>query len=343
MYKLIRYLLFMFSAERAHGMVMFALKAVKYIPFLSVALRKYYRNDDKSLERTVFGLKFRNPVGFAAGFDKNAKVFETLGDLGFASVEIGTVTPLPQSGNPKPRCFRLVADHAIINRMGFNNDGLEAIAKRLQRRRNKSLIVGGNLGKNTQVANADAVNDYLTVFKGLYDCADYFTVNVSCPNIGNLRQLQDRAQLELLLNALTHERSLHTVYKPLLLKISPDLSFAQIDDTLEIIALTGIDGIVATNPTTSRDGLVTPAPTVAAIGNGGLSGKPLAHRSREIVHYIYEKTGGKLPIIAVGGIMNADDARAMLDAGASLIQLYTGYIYEGPNLIRQICKQLSVH
>jgi dihydroorotate dehydrogenase len=340
MYRIIRFLLFLFPAEPAHNIVMFLIKSMRYIPFLPWLLSKSTSVSNKSLTREVFGITFRNPIGFAAGFDKNAEVFDLLGNLGFSFVEIGTVTPKPQSGNPKPRNFRLKKDNAIINRMGFNNDGLSAIIKRLRENTNRTVIVGGNIGKNTMIPNSDAISDYLKTFKGLYDYVDYFTVNVSCPNVDNLTQLQNKNDLEILLKSLLNERKYMDIYKPVLVKISPDLSFEQIDDILYIIRETGIDGVVATNTTISRQGLKTPAKEIEDIGRGGLSGQPLTKRSLEIVRYISEQTSGKLPVIAVGGIMTVADAINMFDAGASLIQLYTGYIYRGPCFVKKIQKAL---
>jgi dihydroorotate dehydrogenase len=340
MYKIIRSLLFLFPAEKAHNVIMCLIKSVRYIPCFPWLLKKILSTKSKALEKEVFGLTFKNPIGFAAGFDKNAEVFDMLGNLGFSFVEIGTVTPKSQSGNPKPRCFRLKKDNAIINRMGFNNDGLPVIIKRLREKRNRKVIVGGNIGKNTMVPNMDAVSDYLKTFKGLYDYVDYFTVNVSCPNVGNLTRLQNKPDLEILLKSLVNERKYMDVYKPVLVKISPDLSFEQIDDTLYIIRETGIDGVVATNTTILREGLKTSAKEIDEIGPGGLSGQPLTKRSLEIVRYIHEQTAGKLPIIAVGGIMTVADALNMFDAGADLIQLYSGYIYQGPYLVKRIQKAL---
>jgi dihydroorotate dehydrogenase len=340
MYKIIRFLLFLFPAEQAHGFVMFLIKSVRYIPCLPYLLRSFLSVKNKSLEREIFGLTFKNPIGLAAGFDKNAKIFDLLGNFGFSFVEIGTVTPKGQSGNPKPRNFRLKKDNALINRMGFNNDGLQAIIKRLREKRNRTVIVGGNIGKNTMVSNTDAISDYLKTFKGLYDYVDYFTVNVSCPNVNNLTKLQNKTELEILLKSLVNERKYMDVYKPILVKISPDLTFEQIDDTLYIIRETGIDGVVATNTTTSRKDLKTTAKEINGIGQGGLSGQPLTKRSLEIVRYIHEQTSGKLPIIAVGGIMTVADAVNMIEAGADLIQLYTGYIYRGPCFVKRIQKAL---
>jgi dihydroorotate dehydrogenase len=330
----------MLPAEKAHGAVMFLIKSVRYIPGLPCLLKKVLTVKHKALEREIFGLTFKNPIGFAAGFDKNAEIFDILGNFGFSFVEIGTVTPKSQPGNPKPRSFRLKKDNALINRMGFNNDGLSVIIKRLREKKNRQIIVGGNIGKNTMVPNTDAVNDYLKTFKGLYDYVDYFTVNVSCPNVNNLTQLQGKSNLDILLKSLVNERKYMDVYKPVLVKISPDLSFEQIDDTLYIIRETGIDGVVATNTTTSREGLKTSVKEITEIGQGGLSGQPLTKRSLEIVRYIHEQTSGKLPIIAVGGIMTVADAINMLEAGASLIQLYTGYIYRGPLFVKKIQKAI---
>jgi dihydroorotate dehydrogenase len=340
MYKIVRPLFFLLSAETAHGVVMFFIKSMRYIPCLPWLLRKILSVKNKSLEREVFGLTFKNPIGLAAGFDKNAEIFNLLGNFGFSFVEIGTVTPKGQPGNAKPRSFRLKKDNALINRMGFNNDGLHAIIKRLREKKNRTLIVGGNIGKNTIAPNSDAVNDYLKTFKGLYDYVDYFTVNVSCPNVGNLTQLQNKTELEVLLQSLATERRYMDVYKPILVKISPDLSFDQIDDTLYIIREIGIDGVVATNTTTSREGLKTSGKELEEIGLGGLSGQPLTKRSLEIVRYIHDQTSGKLPVIAVGGIMTVTDAINMLEAGASLIQLYTGYIYQGPAFVKKIQKEI---
>jgi dihydroorotate dehydrogenase len=340
MYRIIRLLLFCLPPEKAHNTVVSIIKATRYIPFLPFLLRKTLSLQDKSLEKEIFGITFRNPIGFAAGFDKNAEIFDILGNFGFSFVEIGTVTPKSQPGNPKPRNFRLTKDQAIINRMGFNNDGLSTIIKRLRTRKNHEIIVGGNIGKNTAAPNTDAISDYLKTFKGLYDYVDYFTINVSCPNVASLTELQNKTWLERLLKALVNERKYMDIYKPILVKISPDLSFEQIDDILYIIIENGIDGIVATNTTTSREGLKTSPREIEETGAGGLSGQPLTKRSLEIVQYICEQTSRKLPVIAVGGIMTVADAINMFEAGASLIQLYTGYIYNGPGLVKKIQKAL---
>ncbi len=341
MYKtFIRPVFFKMDPEKVHHLVVGAMKFVHRIPFIGSVLKSFFSVSHPSLERTVFGLKFKNPVGLAAGFDKNAEVYREFSSLGFSFIEIGTVTPKPQPGNPKKRSFRLPADTALINRMGFNNKGVDEAVKNLKKRKDLTTIIGGNIGKNTATSNEDAVNDYVICFNGLYDHADYFVVNVSCPNISNLSKLQNKDSLMEILSAITKERQNKTVRKPVLLKISPDLNFGQIDEVIDIVNTTGIDGIVATNTTISREGLTTPVSTIEAIGNGGLSGKPLASRSTEIIRYITQKTGGKLPVIAVGGIFTAEDALEKLNAGASLVQLYTGFIYEGPGLAKKICKKL---
>jgi len=277
----------------------------------------------------------------AAGLDKDAEAFEMLGALGFGFVEIGTVTPKGQKGNPKPRLFRIKADEGLINRMGFNNLGVEEAVKHIKKR-SKNLILGGNIGKNTLTPNEKANDDYNLCFNELYDYVDYFTVNVSCPNITDLHELQDKGALLSLLSDLTQIRATKKIRKPILLKLSPDLNFNQIDDTLEIIKQTGLDGVVATNTSLSRDNLLTPTPLIKSIGRGGLSGKPIKERSTEIIRYIAKKTDGKLPIIGVGGIMTAEDAIEKLNAGAHLIQIYTGFIYEGPGLIRAINKKILI-
>lgn len=340
MYKLFRPILFWFSPERIHHIIVFWLKVMHYIPGARCLLRCIFAVNDKRLNTELFGLNFPNPVGMAAGFDKNAEVYNELGAFGFGFVEVGTVTPLAQKGNPKPRCFRLPADKAIINRMGFNNNGCEAAAKNLRRKRKNGLIIGGNIGKNTLTSNEKAAHDYEKDFICLYDYADYFVVNVSCPNISNLSKLQNKAELSEILTRLTEYRRFQDEYKPILLKISPDLSFEQIDDSLQTIAETGLDGIVATNTTTSRESLQTNAERVKQIANGGLSGAPLTKRSLEVVKYISQKTEGRLPIIGVGGIMTEDDAINMLKAGASLVQVYTGFIYEGPAFVKRINRRI---
>jgi dihydroorotate dehydrogenase len=294
-------------------------------------------------EYEFLGIRFKNRVGLAAGFDKNAKYLGELTALGFGYIEIGTVTPKPQAGNDKPRLFRLIEDESVINRMGFNNDGLDVIVKRLQSRP-KDLIVGGNIGKNKVTPNEEAVNDYKICFDKLYDVVDYFVVNVSSPNTPNLRELQDKKPLGEILKALIEMRSAFIstgkICKPILLKIAPDLGNEQLDDVVDIVNETGIDGIVATNTTISRAGLLTSKEKVESIGSGGLSGKILSDRATEVVAYIHEKSSGKIPIIGVGGIYSAKTAHDKINAGADLVQVYSGFIYGGPQMIKNIAKAL---
>lgn len=348
MYKhLLRPLLFRLSPETIHHLILWGLKIIGYLPGGRCLLRACFSLRHPSLEREVFGIRFPNPVGMAAGFDKDAEVYDEIAAMGFGFVEVGTITPKGQPGNPRPRLFRLPEDSALINRMGFNNRGLEAAVHNVRRkiRRHfgpcgKETILGGNLGKNTLTPNEAAAGDYLKLFRSLYEYIHYFTVNVSCPNVTGLACLQEKEMLRGILNALVEFRRGQNDYRPILLKISPDLTNEQIDDMIDVMIECGIDGIVATNTTTSREGLDTSATTLERIGRGGLSGAPLTKRSLEIVRYIHQKTQGNFPIIGVGGIMNVEDALAMLDAGACLIQVYTGYIYNGPCFPRQICKAL---
>jgi dihydroorotate dehydrogenase len=330
----------MFNPERIHNLTIKLLKISKYIPFCNYFLRLRYVVKSPKLERKVIGLKFANPVGLAAGFDKNAEVYNELADLGFGFVEIGTVTRLPQKGNPKPRLFRLFKDKAIINRMGFNNDGIDNMLENLRKRRRKNLIIGGNIGKNTDVKNENAAIDYERTIAKLYNYVDYFVINISCPNVHDLRELQNAEYLTKLLTQLIEFRRYRDVYKPMLVKISPDLSFEQIDEILDIIRTLGMDGVVATNTTTSRENLKTNAKDVQKAGNGGLSGAPLTNRALEIISYISKKTEGILPVIGVGGIMSEDDAINMLNAGARLVQIYTGFIYQGPKFVKRINKRI---
>ena len=340
MYKLIlRPLFFLFPPEAIHHFVFRFLKLLFKIPFTSSIVKSFYCVQDKRLERTVFGLRFANPVGLAAGFDKDAKLFDELGYLGFGFVEIGTLTPLAQPGNEKPRMFRLPQDKALINRMGFNNEGVEAAAERLNQRKT-NLIVGGNIGKNKITLNEAAAEDYEKCFRALSDKVDYFVVNVSSPNTPGLRALQDKEPLTALLNRLKKVNSEIEKPKPILLKIAPDLSKEQLDEIVEIVLLTKIDGLIATNTTIERSNLLTPKAEVEKMGAGGLSGKPLTKRSTEVIRYLSTKSKQAFPIIAAGGIHSAEDAFEKLEAGASLVQLYTGFIYEGPALIRKINKKL---
>lgn len=337
MYKyLLRPILFRFQAETAHNITFSALKILQKIPFALGITKAMFGRHKKELETEVFGIKFPSPVGLAAGLDKDAQVFDALYSLGFSFVEIGTVTPKPQPGNPAPRLFRLISDHAIINRMGFNNLGVQDMVKRLKSRRSK-VIIGGNIGKNKVTPNEDAVSDYLTCFEALYPYVDYFAVNVSSPNTPNLRQLQEKEPLKALLSALMTANKAKEKAKPILLKIAPDLTNEQLDDIIEIVEETEISGVIATNTTISRDLIFSASKEkVEKIGAGGLSGLPLTEKSTEVIRYIHERSGGRFPIIGVGGIMTAEDAVEKLDAGASLVQLYTGFIYEGPSLINRI-------
>ena len=305
------------------------------IPGKLWAFRILFKVNDARSEREVFGLKFDNPVGLAAGFDKDAKLFDELSAFGFGFVEIGTVTPLPQEGNLKPRLFRLKEDNAIINRMGFNNQGIEAVVARL-RRRKTNIIIGGNIGKNKVTPNEKAVDDYEICFEKLFPYVDYFVVNVSSPNTPGLRDLHEKEPLTALLNRLQVLNNKKESRKPILLKIAPDLSNEQLDDIIEIIADTRIDGVIATNTTISRSGLKTAKEEVNAIGNGGLSGKPVKVRSTEVIKYLSDKSNKAFPIIGVGGIHSKEDALEKIDAGATLVQIYTGLIYEGPSLIKRI-------
>lgn len=341
MYKfLVRPLLFLFAPETIHFIVSCILKVTFIIPGLSYIISRLFTLENKRLVRDVAGLKFKNPVGLAAGFDKNASLFNELSNLGFSFVEIGTITPVPQTGNKRPRSFRLAKDSALINRMGFNNYGIEEIVRRLKRKR-CDIIIGGNIGKNTKTTNKDAYNDYEICFRKIYDHVDYIAVNVSCPNIDNLTELQDAKALENILHRLMEIRKKQTKHKPVFLKISPDLSNRQLDEIIDISVNTGINGIIATNTTIERKELRTSQDKIDKIGSGGLSGKPLTNRSTATIKYINKKLDGKLPIIGVGGIMSPEDAIEKIEAGATLVQVYTGFIYEGPYLVKRINKAIA--
>jgi dihydroorotate dehydrogenase len=335
LYKLVRSLLFLFSAEKAHYLAADLLKFFLFIPGSKKILESLFSVDDKRLEKEVFGLKFKNPVGLAAGFDKNASFYNNFSHLGFGFIEIGTITPKAQDGNPKPRLFRLKSDSAIINRMGFNNGGIEEAIKNLKKRKT-SIIIGGNIGKNKITANENANDDYIACFKALYTYVDYFVVNVSSPNTPNLRALQEKEPLTHLLSLLQIENAKMPVKKAILLKIAPDLNSNELDDVIEVVQTCCLDGIVATNTTLDRSNLKIDNNLLENIGAGGLSGKPLTQKSTEIIRYIHQKTKGAIPIIGVGGIHSPSDAIDKLNAGASLIQLYTGFVYEGPSLIKGI-------
>lgn len=346
MYKsIIKPLLFLRQPEDAHYFTFNLLCILCKIPCVCWLLKQFYEVKNTNLERTVFGLKFPNPVGLAAGFDKDAKCIDEFSNLGFGFIEIGTLTPKSQPGNDLPRLFRLVEDEAIINRMGFNNQGVDAAALRLAKRQSK-IIIGGNIGKNKATANEDATSDYEYCFHALYDYVDYFVVNVSSPNTPGLRELQEREPLTKLLSHMTALNLKKNNPKPILLKIAPDLTDEQLNDIIEIVNETKIAGVIATNTTISRSDLVISEKELLKIGAGGLSGKPLWKRSTEIVRYLHQHSNGAFPIIAVGGIHSADDAMEKFAAGAALVQLYTGFIYEGPALVKQINNRLlkaSVH
>jgi dihydroorotate dehydrogenase len=343
MYALIKPLLFKFDPENIHYFVTRNLKRFNRIPGGPALSRALWDLKDNRLEKEVFGLKFINPVGLAAGFDKNAEVISELANMGFGFIEVGTVTPLPQPGNPKPRMFRSPADKAIINRMGFNNLGVDVAAERIAAyRRNapaaqKGLLIGGNIGKNKNTPNEDAVSDYIKCFDRLFDVVDYFVVNVSSPNTPGLRELQEKEPLMQLLNTLQQRNNKNGVSKPILLKIAPDLTNEQLDDIVEIVQQTKIAGVIATNTTIDKSSLSVEKLKDEA---GGLSGAPLTKRSTEVIRYLADKSNRSFPIIGVGGIHSPEDALEKLDAGASLIQLYTGFIYEGPGLIKRINKRL---
>lgn len=339
MFTLLRFLSPLIGAERAHDMSVALLHLLGKIPGARWLMRKLYAVEDPSLEREVFGIHFRNPIGMAAGFDRNGEVFGELDALGFGFVEIGTVTPLPQSGNPKPRVFRLPDDVAIMNRIGLCNKGLEQVISNI-RERNKGLVLGCNIGKNSATAPEDAPQDYLRVFRNLYQYVDYFTVNVSYNTSFKQYVPRTRESIISILEPLFDFRRGQNQYRPILLKISPDLTNEDIDMMTDIMVDTPLDGIVATNGTVRHTSLATDAETLKRYGAGAVSGKPLTKRSVEVVRRVYERSNGTYPIIGVGGIMTPADAREMLNAGATLVQVYTGYVYNGPNFVGEICKEL---
>lgn len=340
MYKLIRSLLFLFDAEKVHYFIMRLMRMIHSVGPLRFIFRSLYVVSDRKLETEFLGLKFPNRVGLAAGFDKNAHNIDALADCGFGFIEIGTITPKAQPGNDKPRLFRLKADQAILNRMGFNNDGVAAAITSLKKRKNKAILIGGNIGKNKWTPNEEATSDYLHCFEALFDVVDYFVVNVSSPNTPNLRALQEKEPLQALLKTLQTANQSKSKPKPILLKIAPDLSETQLDEIIEIVGLTKIDGLIVANTTISRAQLQTPAAILEKMGAGGISGKPVTARATEMIRYIHQQSGGQIPMIAVGGIHSAQDAIDKLEAGAQLVQLYTGFIYEGPALVRSINKAL---
>lgn len=338
--RLLKPILFQLQPEKAHYLTVKLLRLGLSLPGGKSIFRSLYSYQNKPLQRKCFGLEFSNPVGLAAGFDKDGRFFEAMSHLGFGFIEIGTVTPRPQIGNPQPRLFRLPEDNALINRMGFNNEGVDAMVSRLKKSRPKGLIVGGNIGKNKDTPNEKAADDYLICFDKLFDYVDYFVVNVSSPNTPNLRDLQEKEPLTKLLTTLQERNSTHDKPKPILLKIAPDLTLTQLDDILEIAQTTQLAGVIATNTTIERSNLSTSDQKLEEIGNGGLSGSPLKDRSTEVIRYLSQKSNGELPIIGVGGIRNAEDALEKIEAGACLVQVYTGLIYAGPQLIKDILHRL---
>ncbi|AOW19622.1 quinone-dependent dihydroorotate dehydrogenase [Urechidicola croceus] len=340
MYKLlIRPILFLFDPEKVHHFTFSMLKFAFKIPFKASVIRSIYSVKSPKLERNLFGLKFKNPVGLAAGFDKNAVLYNELSNFGFGFIEIGTVTPKGQEGNPKKRLFRLKDDQGIINRMGFNNEGVDVVVERLKNR-NTNLIIGGNIGKQTTSSSDQYTDDYLTCFKALHPYVDYFVLNVSCPNVGSMAKLQDKDYLIELISAVQSENKKQEIQRPILLKIAPDLNDIQLDEIIEIVAETKIDGVIASNTSVNRTGLKASEDRLEEIGNGGLSGKPITDRSTRVIQYLSDRSNKAFPIIGVGGIHSAQDALDKIAAGADLVQIYTGFIYEGPSLVKKINKAI---
>ena len=334
----IRSFLFLFKAEFSHNFVLRLLKIIFKLPGVSSFFSFLYCIEDQKLQRKLFGLTFKNPVGLAAGFDKNAKVFNEFASLGFGFIEVGTVTPVAQPGNPQPRIFRLNKDNALINRLGFNNEGVDVVVDRIKKKYT-NIIIGGNIGKNKVTPNKLAVSDYIKCFEKIAPYVDYLVLNVSSPNTPDLVELQHKSYLNDLLSQI-QSLNQKKYKKPILVKISPDLSFSQIDEVIELVIKFDISGLIATNTSSNRIKLKTSSENIQQIGAGGLSGKPIYTRSKEVVSYISKKTNGSIPVIAVGGIFTADDAVQMLNAGASLVQIYTGFIYNGPSLIKKINQKI---
>jgi dihydroorotate dehydrogenase len=340
MYKqIIRSILFKFDPEAVHYFTFRVLKLFFKIPFSKRIVCAIFQVNHPKLKRELFGLKFNNPVGLAAGFDKNAVLYNELANFGFGFIEIGTVTPKAQDGNPKKRLFRLKADAGLINRMGFNNAGLEALISNLKQNKNK-VIIGGNIGKNTQTSPAHYTADYAQCFKALHSYVDYFVLNVSCPNVGSHAKLTDKDYLEELICEMKRLNAEFEVQKPILLKIAPDLNQLQLDEIIGLIAKTEIAGVIACNTSVSRAGLQTPKAIVESIGNGGLSGQPIKSKSTEVIRYLSKNSKNAFAIIGVGGIHSAEDALEKIQAGADLVQIYTGFVYEGPSLVKRINKAL---
>ena len=342
MYKqLIRPILFRFSPETAHNMTMRMLRAVRKVPLCNRLLKRIFRYKGQDMQRSLFGLDFKNPIGLAAGIDKNGEYYNELACFGFSFIEIGSLTPEPQDGNPKPRLFRLPQDNALINRMGINNKGIVNAIEHIKKDPPKVILCASIAKNSSSAADSDINEDYRKAFSYMYDFVDMFTINVSCPNVEGLQHLQDVSYLSDILDPLLDLRICYDTYKPLLVKVSPDIPREELDEIVDYCMLSGIDGIVAGNTTTSREGLTTPAKKLDSIGKGGLSGAPLFERSLAMVRHIHEHTSGRLPIIGVGGIMNGEQARQMLDAGASLIEICTGFIYEGPSAVKRILKSIK--
>lgn len=340
MYKsIIRPIFFLFNPEKIHHFTFSLVKFLSKLPLIPSIFSSLYQVNDKKLERTLFGLTFKNPVGLAAGFDKNAVLYNELANFGFGFIEIGTVTPKGQAGNPKKRLFRLKEDQGIINRMGFNNEGLQIAIEQLKKNKGK-VIIGGNIGKNTQTAPENYTADYLECFKGLHPYVDYFVLNVSCPNVGSHAKLNDKDYLVELITECQKLNKLEEKQKPILLKIAPDLNNVQLDEIIELVAETKIDGVIASNTSTSRDNLKVSKERLEEIGNGGVSGQPIKNQSTKVIKYLADNSNKSFPIIGVGGIHSAQDALDKLNAGADLVQIYTGFIYEGPSLVKRINKAI---
>ncbi|WNH09736.1 quinone-dependent dihydroorotate dehydrogenase [Thalassobellus suaedae] len=340
MYKLLlRPLFFLFDPEKIHHFTFSLIKVTSKIPGFASIFRSLYVIDNKKLERNLFGLTFKNPVGLAAGFDKNAVLYNELANFGFGFIEIGTVTPKAQAGNPKKRLFRLKDDQGIINRMGFNNEGVETAITQLKKNKGK-LIIGGNIGKNTDTKPEDYTKDYLECFNALHPYVDYFVLNVSCPNVGSHAKLNDKDYLEELIGAVQKANHTFENQKPILLKIAPDLNNNQLDEIIELVSTTNLDGVIASNTSTDRSDLKATKEQLENIGNGGLSGKPIKEKSTQVIKYLSEKSKKAFPIIGVGGIHSAQDALEKIAAGADLVQIYTGFIYEGPSLVKKINKAI---
>ncbi|MDO6812378.1 quinone-dependent dihydroorotate dehydrogenase [Tenacibaculum soleae] len=340
MYKiLIRPIFFLFDPEKIHYFTFSLVKFMTKIPFVASIFRGLYQVNDKKLERNLFGLTYKNPVGLAAGFDKNAVLYNELANFGFGFVEIGTVTPKGQAGNPKKRLFRLKDDQGIINRMGFNNEGLAIAIEQLKKNKGK-IIIGGNIGKNTDTAPENYTEDYIACFKGLHPYVDYFVLNVSCPNVGSHAKLDDVEYLQELITEVQQLNTKEAVQKPILLKIAPDLNNQQLDEIIELVAKTKIDGVIASNTSVNRDNLKASKEILQEIGNGGVSGQPVKEKSTKVIKYLADNSNKAFPIIGVGGIHSEKDALDKINAGADLVQIYTGFIYEGPSLVKRINKAI---